>query len=186
MTIGDIQALQIEIPREIVQYWGWFLAFGIGLLVLGIAAIVRSVTATVATMVFFGWLLVMASAIEIVQAVMVGHWAGFFHHLVAAILFGVAGLLMVARPMLSAEVATVFMAMFFLVGGLFQLIGSVMVALPGWGWQAADGVITFVLGLLVLAQWPASGLWVIGLFVGIDLIFYGCAWIALALGLRMM
>jgi uncharacterized membrane protein HdeD (DUF308 family) len=90
------------------------------------------------------------------------------------------------RPVISAEVATVFMAMFFLIGGLFQLIGSVAIASPGWGWQAADGVITFLLGLLVLAQWPASGLWVIGLFVGIDLIFYGCAWIALALGLRAM
>jgi uncharacterized membrane protein HdeD (DUF308 family) len=50
--------------------------------------------------------------------------------------------------------------------------------------QAVDGLITFVLGVLVLAQWPASGLWVIGLFIGIDLIFYGAAWIALALGLR--
>jgi len=185
MTPGEVQ-LQIQIPHEIVQYWGWFLAFGIGVLVLGIAAIVRSVTATVVSMLFFGWLLVLASGIEIAQAVMVGHWAGFFQHLLAAILFGITGLLIVMRPVISAEVATVFMAMFFLIGGLFQLVGSVAVALPGWGWQAADGIITFVLGLLVLAQWPASGLWVIGLFVGIDLIFYGCAWIALALGLRTM
>jgi len=186
MTIGDIQAIEVQIPREIIQYWGWFLAFGIGVLVLGIAAVVRAVTATVASMLFFGWLLVLASGIEIAQAVMVGHWAGFFQHLLAAVLFGVTGLLIVMRPVISAEVATVFMAMFFLIGGLFQLIGSVAIASPGWGWQAADGVITFVLGLLVLAQWPASGLWVIGLFVGIDLIFYGCAWIALALGLRAM
>ena len=185
MTLGDVQ-LEVQIPREIIQYWGWFLAFGIGVLVLGIAAIVRSVTATVVSMLFFGWLLVLASGIEIAQAVMVGHWAGFFQHLLAAILFGITGLLIVMRPVISAEVATVFMAMFFLIGGLFQLVGSVAVALPGWGWQAADGIITFVLGLLVLAQWPASGLWVIGLFVGIDLIFYGCAWIALALGLRTM
>ena len=186
MTIGDIQAIEVQIPREIIQYWGWFLAFGIAVLVLGIAAVVRAVTATVASMLFFGWLLVLASGIEIAQAVMVGHWAGFFQHLLAAILFGVAGLLIVMRPLISAEVATVFMAMFFLIGGLFQLVGALAVALPGWGWQAADGIITFVLGLLVLAQWPASGLWVIGLFVGIDLIFYGCAWIALALGLRAM
>ena len=95
MIMGNIQALDIEIPREIVQYWGWFLAFGIVLLLLGIAAVVRSVTATVATMLFFGWLLVIASAIEVVQAVMVGHWAGFFHHLLAAILFGVVGLMLV-------------------------------------------------------------------------------------------
>jgi uncharacterized membrane protein HdeD (DUF308 family) len=74
--------------------------------------------------------------------------------------------------------------MFFLIGGLFQLIGSAWVGLPGWSWQVVDGLIAFVLGLLVLAQWPASGLWVIGLFIGIDLFFYGAAWIALALGLR--
>ncbi len=182
--MGNIQVLEVQIPHEIIQYWGWFLAFGIGLLILGIAAVVRSIAATVVSMLFFGWLLLLASGIEIAQAVMVGHWAGFFSHLLAAILFGVAGLLIIMRPLISAEVATVFMAMFFMVGGLFKLLGSLAVALPGWGWQAADGIITFVLGILVMAQWPASGFWVIGLFLGINLIFDGCAWIALALGLR--
>jgi len=184
MIAGNIQSLDIQISRDLAQYWGWFLVFGLGLIVLGIAAVVRSVTATIASMLFFGWLLVVACGIEVAQAVLVGHWAGFFQHLVAAILFGVTGFLIVARPLLGAEVATMLMAVFFLVSGLFQVFGSAWVALPGWGWQVADGLITFVLGLLVLAQWPASGLWVIGLFVGIDLIFYGGAWIALALGLR--
>jgi uncharacterized membrane protein HdeD (DUF308 family) len=55
---------------------------------------------------------------------------------------------------------------------------------PSLSLPSTDGIITLVVGLLVLAQWPASGLWVIGLFIGIDLIFYGAAWIALALGLR--
>ena len=162
MIMGDIQALDIQIPREIVQYWGWFLVFGIA----------------------FGWLLIIASAIEAAQAVMVGHWSGLFHHLLAAILFGVIGVMLIARPLISAEALTVVMAVFFLIGGLFQLIASFAVALPGWGWQAADGIIMLVLGGLILAQWPASGLWVIGLFVGINLIFYGFAWIALAAGLR--
>jgi uncharacterized membrane protein HdeD (DUF308 family) len=182
--IGNIQSLDVQIPREIIQYWGWFLAFGVGLVLLGIAAVVRSVTATIVSMLFFGWLLVLACGIEVAQAIVVGHWAGVFHHLLAAILFGVTGFLIVSRPLLGAEVATVVMAVFFLIGGLFQLIGSVWLTLPGWGWQAADGLITFVLGILVLAQWPVSGLWVIGLFIGIDLIFYGGTWIALALGLR--
>ena len=182
--MGNIQNLDVQIPHEIIQYWGWFLAFGIALLLLGVIAVIRSVTATIVSMLFFGWLLLFACGIEIAQAVMVGHWVGFFHHLLAAILFGVTGLIFVTRPVLGAEVVTVFMAMFFLIGGLFQLIGSAWVALPGWGWQALDGFIALVLGLLVLAQWPASGLWVIGLFIGIDLIFYGAAWIALALGLR--
>ena len=182
--MGNIHTLDIQIPHEIVEYWGWFLAFGVGLLLLGVIAVVRSVTATIVSMLFFGWLLVLACGIEVAQAILVGHWAGFFHHLVAAVLFGVTGFLIVTRPVLSAEVATMLMALFFLVSGLFQFIGAIWVALPGWGWQVADGIITVVLGILVLAQWPASGLWVIGLFIGIDLIFYGGAWIALALALR--
>ena len=177
-------SLEVEVPQDLVHYWGWLLAFGVGLVVLGIAAVGRAVTATVATMPFFGWLLLLACGIEVAQAILVGHWAGFFHHLLAAILFGVVGGLLVSRPLLSAEALTIVMAAFFMVGGLFQAIGSVVVGLPGWGWQLLDGVITFVLGVLVFCQWPASGLWVIGLFVGIDLIFYGAAWIALALQLR--
>jgi uncharacterized membrane protein HdeD (DUF308 family) len=182
--IGEVQALDIQVPKELLQYWGWFLAFGILLLLLGVAAVVRAVSATVISMLFFGWLLLIACGVEIAQAVMVGHWAGFFHHLLAAILFGITGALLVTRPVISAEVLTIFMAMFFLIGGLFQLVSALVVHVEGWGWQAADGIIAFILGVLVLAQWPVSGLWVIGLFVGIDLIFYGAAWIAFALRLH--
>ena len=78
MTIGDVQSLEVQIPHELVQYWGWFLAFGIGLVLLGIAAVVRSVAATVVSMLFFGWLLLLASGIEIAQAVLVGiGWVSF-------------------------------------------------------------------------------------------------------------
>ena len=184
--MSELQTIDVQIPHEIVQYWGWFLAFGIALLALGIAAVARAFTATIVTMVFFGWLLLVASGIEIVQAIMVGHWAGFFHHLLAAILFGVVGFLLLTRPVISAETLTIFMAMFFLISGLFQLVASIVLALPGWGWQVLDGIISIVLGALILSQWPVSGLWVIGLYLGIYLIFYGIAWIALALSLRSM
>ena len=179
----EIQTLDIRVPAEIVHNWGWFLAFGIGLVLLGALAIVRSVAATVVSMLFFGWLLVIAAGIEIVQAIMVGKWAGLFHHWVGAILFGVIGALIVWRPMVTAEILTLLMGAFFLVAGVFQLVTPFVVSLPDWGWHALSGLITLVLGILVLAQWPVSGLWVIGLFVGIELVFYGAAWIALALGL---
>jgi uncharacterized membrane protein HdeD (DUF308 family) len=76
--------------------------------------------------------------------------------------------------------------MFFLIAGLYQLIASLWAHLPGWGWQALSGIVTATLGVLVAAGWPASGLWMIGLFVGIDLVFFGWAWIMLALGLHKM
>ena len=172
------------ITPEMIHHWGWFLAFGIVLLLLGIAAIVRSVTATVASMLFFGWLLVFAGIFEFVSAFMVGNWAGFFLHVLIAILFAITGILMITRPVMSAEGLTLVMSMFFLIAGLYQLIVSLWAHLPGWGWQALSGVISSLMGILLLAQWPLSGLWAIGLFIGIDPIFAGWAWVALALNLR--
>lgn len=93
------------------------------MLALGVTAVARAVTATVASMLFFGWLLVFAGAIEVVQAVAVGHWAGFFQHLLVAVLFLVAGFIMVFRRVITAEVLTLFMALFFLVGGCSSLSG---------------------------------------------------------------
>ena len=178
--------LIIQVTPQMIHHWGWFLAFGIVLLLLGIAAIVRSVTATVASMYFFGWLLVLASIFEFVSAFMVGNWAGFFVHLLIAILFAITGIVMLTRPVISAEGLTLVMGMFFLIGGLYQLIAALWAHLPGWGWHALSGVVASILGILVLVGWPVSGLWVIGLFVGIYLIFFGWAWIALAIGLRKM
>ena len=182
---GPIDVIVGATP-EMIRNWGWFLAFGIVLMVLGIVAVIRSTTATIVSMVFFGWLLVFSSVIQIVEAFMVGRWEGFFLSLLIAILFGIVGLLMVVRPVISAEALTFLMSVFFLLGGLYQLVAAVWTHLPGWGWHAMNGVIAAVMGVLILAQWPVSGLWVIGLFVGIDLIFYGWAWVALALDLRKM
>jgi len=180
------QQASTQIPAEMTHNWGWFLLFGIGLLILGIVAIVRSVAATVVSMLFFGWLLLIGSGIEIVQTIMAGRETGMFQHLAAAVLFGVVGFLIVWRPVASAEILTLLMGAFFLVSGLFQIVAPVMSALPDWGWHTLNGIITVLLGFLVLAQWPVSGLWVIGMFVGIDLFFYGIAWIAVALHLRAM
>ena len=184
--MSEMNVLMVKIPPEMINNWGWFLALGIGLAVLGIAAITRSMKATIVSMSFFGWLLVIAACFEIVQAVLVGNWAGFFLHLLAAVLFGVTGVLFVTRTVISAEVVTLFMAMFFLISGLFQLVSSLVIHLPGWGWHVLNGVITSMLGILVLAQWPISGLWAIGLFIGIDLLFFGWTWIALAIALHKM
>jgi uncharacterized membrane protein HdeD (DUF308 family) len=182
--MSEIQALDVRIPAEIVNNWGWFLAFGLALVLLGVLAIVRSVAATVVSMLFFGWLLLFAAGIEVVQAIMVGKWAGLFQHWLSAALFGVLGALIIWRPLVTAEILTLLIGAFFLVAGAFQLITPFVISLPEWGWHALNGLITFVLGILILAQWPVSGLWVIGLFLGIELVFYGAAWVAVALRLR--
>jgi len=181
-----VDVLIIRVTPEMIQHWGWFLAFGIVLMALGIAAIVRATTATVASVVIFGWLLIFAGIFEFVAAFMVGNWAGFFLHLLMAILCFIVGIMMLTRPVMSAEAWTLVISIFFLVGGLYELISSLYYHLPGWGWQATAGVISTILGVLVAVGWPATGFWVIGLFIGIALVSYGFAWIMLAVQLHKM
>src|SRR5499426_4893201 len=100
----EVQTLDVRIPAEIIHNWGWFLAFGIGLVLIGVLAIARAVAATVVSMLFFGWLLVIAAGIEVVQAIMVGKWAGLYHHWLAAVLFGVVGALIMWRSAAGAAV----------------------------------------------------------------------------------
>ena len=72
------------------------------------------------------------------------------------------------------------LASFFIVAGLFRAIASAMVRFPRWGWVVFSGAITTVLGFLLLAQMPISGIWFIGFAIGVDLIFDGIATIGFA------
>lgn len=174
------------VTPEMAQHWGWFLAFGGVLLLLGVAAIVRCYAAPVGSMAFFGRLLILGSVSQFIMAFMVGNWSGIFLHLLIAIIFGVVGIMMVTRRTINAETWTTLIATLFLIAGLYQLIVSLWTHPLGWGWQVLSGVVTTVLGALLLAGWPATGLSVIGLFIGIDLVFFGWAWIMLAVRLHKM
>jgi uncharacterized membrane protein HdeD (DUF308 family) len=79
---------------------------------------------------------------------------------------------------------TLLLACVLMVGGLFRIIGSLMFRIPHWGWTLAGGVINLLLGIYIYSQWPLDSIVVIGLFVGIDLIFTGWTWVMLALAVR--
>lgn len=178
--------ITLTASQEIAHQWGWFLAFGIVIALLGLAAMIRSFAATVASMVFFGWLLVFAGGIEFIDSIMVGHWSGFFLHLLAAVFFTLTGILFLTRPVISAEAVTFMMSLFFLGSGLYQVIASLWSHMQGWGWHVFDGVLAMLMGGLLLARWPLTGLWAIGLFVGIYLFMTGISWVAIATQLRKM
>lgn len=182
----DLQTVSIAASPDVIHHWGWLLGFGVILIVLGVLAVGRSMAATVVSMEFFGWLLLFACGVEIADAVFGGSWAYFFDHVLAAALFGIVGVFLVRRPVIGAEVLTVVMAIFFFVGGIFELVGAVSMMPPGWGWHAFAGAVTCLLGVFILVGWPVTGLWVIGLYIGISLIVTGWAWSSLALLLRRM
>lgn len=158
---------------EVCRHWGWFFAMGVALLILGTLAIGSSVITTFATVIFLGGLLAVSGVIQAVQAFWARKWKGFFLYLLMGILSVVVGALMIFRPTESALSLTMLLATFFIVSGLFKISYSLLINVEHWGWLLFNGIITLLLGILILAQWPVSALWVIGLFVGIDMVLSG-------------
>ena len=161
--------------QEIRKSWGWFMFLGIALTILGVACIIFNVPATFTTVLVFGWLLLISGVIQLIQGIRTGTWSGFFLFLLGALLRGITGFLLVRYPVIGAESLTLVLASFFIVGGLFRAIGSGMAKLPSWGWAVFSGVLSVVLGIVLLWQMPITGLWFIGFAVGIDMIFDGAA-----------
>jgi uncharacterized membrane protein HdeD (DUF308 family) len=169
---------------EVRSSWLWFLVLGIVLIVLGLIALAVPQIATGAAVLVFGVLMLIGGALQIAQAIWTRRWSGFFLHLLAGILYVVVGLMLVAHPMAGGVGLTLVLAFFFIVGGAFRMTAALMVRFRSRLWVFLGGLITFVLGVLIWAQWPESGLWVIGLFIGIDLIFNGWTWVMIALAAR--
>ena len=164
--------------------WGWFLALGIILMVVGTLAIGSSLIATLATVVAFGTLLLVAGAVQFVGAFCCRKWNGFFTELLTGVFYLAVGLLMVSNPLRAAAALTLMVAAFLLVGGILRVVVAVNDRFEGWGWVLLSGLVTALLGILIWRQWPWSGLWVIGLFVGIEMIFCGWKWVMLAMAAR--
>ena len=165
--------------------WGWLLVLGIVLMILGLLATSMSVLATLATVSVLGILLLVAGVFEIGNAFRHTHHGGFWMHLFAGVLDLVTGALLLFFPAAGAAALTLILAIFFLVGGLVRLISSIASReVPHRGWGIVSGIVDFLLGVVLLASWPVSALWFLGLCVGIALIFRGIWWAAFALSAR--
>jgi uncharacterized membrane protein HdeD (DUF308 family) len=157
---------------------------GITLLVLGTAAVIYDVTATLASVFTFGWLLMLAGFMQIVHAFQVRTWSGFFLYLLDGIIRATVGTLLVVYPESGALTLTLVVSFYFIVGGLFKAVGSMVLQFPSWGWTVASGLVSVALGVMLAMQWPASGLWFIGFAVGLDLILYGWALLMFAAAVK--
>jgi uncharacterized membrane protein HdeD (DUF308 family) len=169
---------------ELRRGWGWFLALGVLLIVLGTIALGYSFLTTLVSVVFLGWLLVAGGVLQAVHAFWRRAWSGFFVDLLVGVLYAVVGGLIVTHPVTSAMDLTLIMAVLFLFSGVFRIVTAIAVPFQHRGWLLLNGIITAVLGVMIMAQWPESGFWVIGLFIAIDLIFNGWSLVMLALAAK--
>ena len=169
------------------RHWGWFFALGVALAILGTMAIMSATTTLLLTkfaVTFVGWLMIVTGVLEVLHSFTVKRWGGFFIDLLLGMLYAVVGFMIVANPQATAITLTLLIAMFLIFGGLFRIVIALANRYRHWLWLLLSGVINVVLGVLIWQQWPYTGLWVIGLFVGIDMIFYGWSLIMLSLAAK--
>jgi uncharacterized membrane protein HdeD (DUF308 family) len=164
--------------------WGWLLAWGLVLVVVGTAALLLPLLATVASAQVFGILMLIAAGGHIAAAFSARGWGGVLMTVLCGALYFFAGIVFLERPLLGAAAFTLFLAMMFFAGGVARIAAALIHRFSGWGWTVVSGAISVLLAILIWRDLPESALWVIGTFVGIDLIFSGLGWIILALGLR--
>lgn len=180
---NDLFVYFSKIP-DIKNYWGWFLAIGILLIGLGMLAIGYANWATEFTVILLGIVLIGAGILQIASGFYASRWTGFSLSMFLGLFYIIAGVVSIVKPVDGALALSLLIAALLLVGGAFRLITALRYRFENWGWVVFNGVITMLLGILILAEWPASAVWVIGLFVGIDLLFVGLYWVRLALTAR--
>lgn len=162
--------------------WIWLLVLGGVQLIGGVLAIAVPSTATIVATIAFGWLLVIAAVAQLAHAFRVRRWRGLALHLAGAILYGIAGLLLLTRPLSGAAALAVLISALLVAEGVTRTaLGLRLRPTHGWLWFVAGGIASTVLGALLLVGWPAIALWAIGLLLGIQLIFTGAMSLSLAL-----
>jgi uncharacterized membrane protein HdeD (DUF308 family) len=169
---------------EVRSSWGWFLALGLMLMVLGAFCVVANMTATFATVLMIGWLLLAGAIISFIQAFRVRTWSGFFLYLLSALLRGFVGYAFIRYPTVGATSLTLMLSALLVVGGIFRAIGSAALHFPRWGWVAFSGLVSTALGVMLLVQMPESSTWFIGLAIGVDMVFDGAALVGVSTALH--
>jgi uncharacterized membrane protein HdeD (DUF308 family) len=177
----------VEELRAAQGRWWLFLIVGALMFVLGLLAISSPAfmaTLTVVVVIYVGILLLVAGAAHVVAAFSTRIGGGFFFHLLAGVLDAIIGLMMVARPDRMLGVLTALLAVLFLVGGLFRAGVAVALQPPRWGLMVLSGLLGVALGVFILIDLDENQVWVIGLLVGVELVFRGISWVITSLALR--
>jgi uncharacterized membrane protein HdeD (DUF308 family) len=164
---------------------GWITALGVVYIIAGLIALGSVVAATVASVFVVGIMMVIAGIAEVINAFQIKTWGKFILWLLLGALYIVAGFLAFDNPLLAAAVLTLFLGFALIASGIMRavLAFSMQRTMP-WIWVLLSGIITFLLGVIIVAHWPVSSLYILGLFLGIDLIIAGTGWVAIGLGLR--
>lgn len=170
----EIQHMQQQMRNYLKMHWKLFLAEGILFILLGLCAIVIPQLFTVAVVVFLGWLLLFGGIVHVGRALMVSDMPGFGWWLFIGILQVIVGYLFITRPVAGALTLTMLLTIFFALEGIAKIsLAFMMRPLVNWGLVMLSGITAFVFALIVWVSWSESAHWLLGLFLGINMVFMG-------------
>lgn len=164
---------------------GWIIAFGALVALLGLVALGSVVLATLVSVYFVGFMMILAGIAEIGIGIHNKTWGGFLLWILLGLIYLGAGVSVLMNPLLAAGILTLFLGAFLIASGVVRIIlGFRMKAGTAWWLVVLSGVITTLLGMIILAHWPFSSIYVLGLFLSLDLMFAGAGWMGLGMALR--
>jgi uncharacterized membrane protein HdeD (DUF308 family) len=128
--------------------------------------------------------LMIAGGALIILSFLTGRWRAFLFSLAGGIFSLMAGASLVRAPLAGAATLTLVIAMFLLITGAFRAVASAVMSLPNWGWAVVSGIVSFILGVILISAWPGISLMFLGYFIGVDLIVHGLSWCTIGITLR--
>jgi len=178
----EIREMQQRMQEFLQAHWKFFLAEGAFFVILGIAAIIVPQVFTIAIALFIGWLLLLGGIVQIARAVSFISMPGFNLWIFIGILQVIIGYFLIAQPAKGALTLTMLMMLYFAMEGIAKIsLAFMMRPLPHWGWVFFSGFTALMLSVVVWAGWPGTAEWVLGLLLGINMIFLGSSLVRISL-----
>ena len=166
--------------KEVNKNAGWVIGFGILVVVLGFLAIGSPLVAGIAVMYVIGSFVLIGGIARIIYALRAKSWGAGLLQLAGGGLWTFCGLALLFRPVFGLSVLTWVLGIVILIDGILRVVLSLQLQpLRGWAWTLFGGILGIVLGTLILSQWPLAGMWAIGTFLGINILFAGWSMIGL-------
>jgi uncharacterized membrane protein HdeD (DUF308 family) len=164
--------------------WGCIAIFGLAVALFGLAALVLTVSATIASVFMIALFMIIAGGGEIAVGATSRDWGHFFLWIAAGLFYIVAGAFALAQPFVAAAVFTLALGMAMLATGVLRIYFGLRLAKGLRGLVILAGAVTFLVGILIVAGWPTNSLFILGILLGLDLLFWGSGWVAFGLRLR--
>jgi uncharacterized membrane protein HdeD (DUF308 family) len=161
------------------QFKTWSIIMGTMMIVLGIVLLSLDVFTTFISVMFLGIILAIRGLIDTVHAIMAFHDKGFLWRLFSGILSIVVGVLLFSQPLIGASTIVFMIAIFLISSGLFRAIAAPIEHEHQWGAVMFSGIISFVIGLAMIAGLPVISLYFIGILISVEIIIQGVSMIAL-------